>query len=105
AEPPALEPPHPLGYAYVIAGSQMGARLLHRDWSRATDPAVRSAGRYLSANLQGRAWPELMRRLKSMSGAGADADAALATANRVFDAYGLAATQLGIERIQDSGVS
>ena len=46
AAPPA--PGDPLGAAYVVAGSALGARVLRRRWARSDDQAVRKAGRFLT---------------------------------------------------------
>ncbi|WP_298913165.1 biliverdin-producing heme oxygenase [uncultured Algimonas sp.] len=97
-DPPGAQGVHPLGYRYVVSGSHMGARLLHRDWMQARDPQVRAAGRYLQANLDSRAWPDLLAEMKAADPAAIDADHVVASANRVFEAYDRAATELGIGR-------
>ncbi|MEM7731068.1 MAG: biliverdin-producing heme oxygenase [Pseudomonadota bacterium] len=96
-DPPDTTGLHPLGYRYVVTGSQMGARLLHRDWSRATDPHVRAAGAWMEANRQSRAWPELLGRLRGLVLSPGEADHVVTSADRVFRIYDRAATELGVD--------
>lgn len=86
----------PLGYRYVVAGSQLGGRLLHRDWNQARDEAVRAAGRYLTANLRSRAWPDFLAETRERTFDPNEEARILRSANRVFEVYDAAATELGI---------
>jgi heme oxygenase len=82
-----------LGRYYVIAGSQAGAQLLRRAWSRSTDGIVLSAGRYFAACTQGEAWAAFRRldpppdldQPRLLSGAEATFDAFHAAALRSLD--------------------
>lgn len=88
---------HPLGYRYVMAGSQLGARLLHRQWSAATNATVCSAGQFLHANVESRDWPILLGEMNAIRVDDAEQADILVAANRVFGLFDRAADELGID--------
>ena len=80
---------HPLGIIYVIAGSRLGAAILHRKAIDSADPAVRSAQAYLAHAMPKGAWAALCRELDDPRWAPFEDDL-IAGAQQTFDVFGAA---------------
>ncbi|KAF0675304.1 Heme oxygenase [Profundibacterium mesophilum KAUST100406-0324] len=89
---PAASLPRPAALAaeavlYVLGGARMGAAVLRRDWGRSRDPRVLACGRYLGAQFDGPSWPAVAQALGARPAVGADAEAIVADARRVFHTF------------------
>ena len=73
---------------YLVVGSRLGSRVLHRRWLGAADPAVKAAGRYLGASERAGdpadGWPALTARLAALEGQGPAARTRVAQARGLF---------------------
>ena len=78
---------HPLGAAYVVAGSSLGQRVLRRHWARSGDPDVRQAGRFLGDDSLTPYWKALQSELAQPSHERPDTPAILEAARRTFALY------------------
>ena len=72
---------------YILLGSSLGTRVLHRRWLEATDPAVTAAGRYLGLAPPHGAWRHLCQDLGQLPAEGAEADRIVQDAGRLFDLH------------------
>ena len=79
---------HPLGLAYVIAGSHFGAYVLRRRWESSQSKQVLAAGRFLQSNALQQYWPGYVALLRSRRFAAAEEDAIVLTAKRCFQSFG-----------------
>ncbi|SFQ10298.1 hypothetical protein [Tranquillimonas alkanivorans] len=73
---------------YILLGSRAGTRLLHRQWSEATDPRVAAAGSYLGSASRSDDWRDLRLDLARRPAQGREADAAVSDAVALFDLFG-----------------
>lgn len=86
-----------IGYRYVMTGSQLGAKTLHRAWKKSTNERVRAASQFLNANIKSRAWPSFLFELASIDAESNEVGSILICANQVFEVFDLAADELRIE--------
>jgi heme oxygenase len=59
-----------LGALYVVAGSRIGARYLHRDILKRGDKKLQSAMRFFKPQPVDRIWPDLLRELETLDAFG-----------------------------------
>ncbi len=83
----------PLAVDYVVLGSRLGARVLHKDWKSSVDPAVRAASAYFSAPARPREWQNFIRGVMSYDIAGVRAATVVEDAKRIFEVFLLALTR------------
>lgn len=76
-----------LGYAYVIAGSHLGSKILNRRRLRSQDANVLRAGHYLVRDEAERVWRSVTARLQSMTARGAEQDRIVAGALACFQCF------------------
>lgn len=102
---PVLDPisaaPHETGIRYVILGSQLGARLLRRQWAKSDDPDVLGAGRFLNSDDQADLWKTFVSELSAAPANGDVADDIIASANTTFDVF-FKAFELTQRKLQDA---
>lgn len=91
---PATAPIVPLAIDYVIAGSQLGSKILKKRWNGASDPHVRQASAYFSAPSYISHWREFCETADGMTSIGDAADQIVAGAFTVFDVYARCADQV-----------
>jgi heme oxygenase len=72
---------------YILLGSSLGTRLLHRRWQERATPAAAGAGRYLGLAPPQGAWRALCDDLAQQSPVGADADRIVRDAAAMFDMH------------------
>ena len=72
---------------YMLLGSSLGTRVLHRRWLGTTDFAARAAGRYLALTPPLGAWRHLCEDLAQGPSEGADADRIVQDAGELFDLH------------------
>ncbi|TNC59367.1 biliverdin-producing heme oxygenase [Rubellimicrobium roseum] len=72
---------------YILLGSGLGTRVLHRRWLEATDPAVKGAGSYLGLASPLDAWRALCGELLQRPPQGAEADRVVGDACLLFDLH------------------
>ena len=72
---------------YILLGSRLGTRVLHRRWLEATDPAVKGAGSYLGLAPPSDAWRALCGELMQRPPQGAEADRVVEDACLLFDLH------------------
>ncbi len=88
--PPRLPPlalHRPGAQDYVLLGSRLGSQLLRRRWQAATDPCLRAAGAYLSLPPLTDQWRGFCDEAGARPARGAEADADLAEAGRLFELF------------------
>ncbi|RST30220.1 heme oxygenase [Sphingomonas ginkgonis] len=91
-EPQSLPTPaEALGMVYVLEGSRLGARLLHRRLQDNPDVACRAADRFLSHGCDERLWQSFVTLLEQSSIVAAKPDEAIAGAHRAFAIFSQAA--------------
>ncbi|WP_176559246.1 hypothetical protein [Rubellimicrobium roseum] len=72
---------------YILLGSRLGTRVLHRRWLGATDAAVAGAGRYLGTTPPTAAWRKFCAELLQMPDQGTEADRITHDACILFDLH------------------
>ncbi|MEP3435713.1 MAG: biliverdin-producing heme oxygenase [Hoeflea sp.] len=85
----------PLGYAYVVAGSHMGSKILNKRRLRSSDANVLRAGRYLIREDAGLTWRSLMAQLEGLEAKGEAQDLVVAGALTCFRCFENAALTEG----------
>lgn len=75
------------GMMYVVAGSHLGNRVLGQRWRRSIDPAVRSAGAYLSNTRMSAYWPKFLGILDAQQRRGVAVDAMVDAAGFAFGLF------------------
>lgn len=88
-----LPPDAALGLAYVLTGSRLGVRQLHRRWQAAAGARARSAGAFLGWTGDARLWPGFVRRLDAWGRAHRDWSGVTAGACAAFGLFAEAADQ------------
>lgn len=84
-------PGDPLGYAYVLAGSQMGAKILNRRRLLTSNEKVVRADAFLHDTIASGIWNMVKIRLEDFSAAGPQQDDIIDGALACFRCYGAAA--------------
>ena len=72
---------------YILLGSRLGTRVLHRRWLETTDPAVKGAGSYLGLAPPSDAWRALCGELMQRPHQSAEADRVIGDACLLFDLH------------------
>ena len=72
---------------YILLGSSLGTRVLHRRWLETQDPVVGGAGRYLGLAMPPGAWRDLCEDLGRCPTEGAEADQTVRDAAALFDLH------------------
>lgn len=72
---------------YILLGSSLGTRVLHRRWLGAEDRIVAEAGRYLGLAMPPGAWRGLCMDLERQSSSGDEADRIVRDASALFDLH------------------
>lgn len=78
---------HPLGVAYVVAGSNSGAKIMERKWALSTDGRVLAAGHFLTAASRGDDWKRLVEFLRSFEPVPREESDILKTACTCFQVF------------------
>jgi hypothetical protein len=78
---------HGTACLYILLGSSLGTRVLHRRWLEAGDPVVAGAGRYLGLAMPPGAWRNLCEDLARRPPGGPEADRTVGDAAALFDLH------------------
>lgn len=102
--PAAAHPPtdaHPLGLTYVVAGSRLGARVLHGQALTSPDERVRSASGYLAPDLCADLWARVKRQLETLAPVEAERERIISGAFAGFACFENALRSVREQRLDD----
>ena len=95
ALPPRLDP---LAVDYMVAGSRLGTKVLHRIWAQATDPMVRQADGYFGLTGTPTLWPDTCHNLSRVPVDTPRAAAIVADTKTLFQLFSTAFDALGTDQ-------
>lgn len=95
---PLSGPLDPLAIDYMVAGSRLGTKILHKTWAASAHPAVLRANSYFGQEIDATLWPQTCQALTSVNASSARADKVVADTRRLFKMFVTVFQDLGTDQ-------
>lgn len=94
ADTPPISSHHALGYAYVLAGSSLGGRILYQNWASTTDPAVRRSHAFITNSKCQNMWRQFTAYITSHTFNAQETEQIVQSAISCFEVFEAANAQI-----------